>query len=143
MKIIRGVLIATPVALAGEAWRQIGHGLPIANIGAHSGGKVMSSSRFRSGVLTRVFTAVAWISSALAQSPGTLTPTGNLTVPRVDHTATLLPSGKVLIAGGVILEDVESTKWASAELYDPSTGTFRPTGDTTTPRGGSSATHGR
>jgi photosystem II stability/assembly factor-like uncharacterized protein len=36
MKRILGVLIATQVALAGEAWRQIGHGLPISGIGAQT-----------------------------------------------------------------------------------------------------------
>jgi len=38
-----------------------------------------------------------------------------MTVARYDHTATLLPSGKVLIAGG---GDEQSSTLASAELYD-------------------------
>ena len=38
---------------------------------------------------------------ALAQSPGTFSVTGSMTTPRLSHTATLLPSGKVLVAGGI------------------------------------------
>src|SRR5438309_835611 len=50
--------------------------------------------------------------------------TGNLTVGRYEHTATLLPSGKVLIAGGSIPFGYAAT----AELYDPATGTWTITG---------------
>lgn len=57
-----------------------------------------------------------------AQLPGTFAPTGSMTTPRSGHTATLLPNGKVLIAGGGS---------ATMELYDPSTGTFTATGATT------------
>lgn len=69
-----------------------------------------------------------------AQSPGTFTTTGSMSVPRVGHTATLLLNGKVLICGGSSQFDSLGTVWASAELYDPMTGTFAATGNMTTPR---------
>lgn len=54
---------------------------------------------------------------------------------RTRHTATLLSNGKVLIAGGL----VGYTALESAEIYDPDTGTFTPTG-MTAPRGVHTAT---
>jgi outer membrane protein OmpA-like peptidoglycan-associated protein len=52
------------------------------------------------------------------------TVSGTLASPRSGHTATLLPSGKVLVAGGA---DASGTALASAELYDPATGAWAPT----------------
>ena len=53
------------------------------------------------------------------------------------YSATLLPNGKVLIAGG---GDDDESLYASAELYDPQTTTFTATGQMAQPRGGHTAT---
>lgn len=54
---------------------------------------------------------------------GTWSATGSLTTPRENHTATFLPNGQVLVAGGD-----NSHILASAELYDPTTESWSPTG---------------
>jgi hypothetical protein len=79
-----------------------------------------------------LFGGAGLVSIALAQSPGTLTPTGNMTVPRAGHTATLLQNGKVLMAGGV--SGALASPIAGAELYDPATGGFEPAGSLITAR---------
>ena len=55
----------------------------------------------------------------------TWTFTGNLNVGRAGHSATLLPDGRVLVAGSI---DSNFNEVASAELYDPTTGTWSLTG---------------
>jgi N-acetylneuraminic acid mutarotase len=56
------------------------------------------------------------------------------------HTATLLPNGKVLVAGGLDIEDNAFNPLATAELYDPATGQWSATGSLTTSRVGQAAT---
>jgi hypothetical protein len=80
-------------------------------------------------ILTLLFSGVA-----IAQSPGTFRATGNMTAPRFGHTATLLPDGKVLIAGGnrTCVIGSRCLTPEQAEIYDPATGTFTATGSMNT-----------
>jgi hypothetical protein len=70
----------------------------------------------------------------------TWTETSPMGTARRLHTATLLHDGRVLIAGGLVCcvvegQTVSETVTASAELYDPGTGTFTPTGSLGVARG--------
>ena len=75
------------------------------------------------------------LSSAELYDPAseTFTVTGSMTAHRVGHTATLLPDGRVLIAGGSSKEFYHGAL-SSAELFDPTTGRFTPTGSMSAPR---------
>ena len=73
-------------------------------------------------------------------STGTWTATGSMTTAREEQTATLLPNGEVLVAGGVGLFPGGAGLLASAELYDPSTGAWTATGSMTTARDRQTAT---
>jgi hypothetical protein len=63
--------------------------------------------------------------------------TGSLNTARENHTATLLNNGTVLVAGGY---NGSSGVLASAELYNPATGTFTATGSLNTARENHTAT---
>jgi hypothetical protein len=76
---------------------------------------------------------------------GTFTQTkGNMESGRFDHTATLLDHGSTLTNGKVILtggEKINRTQYATAELFDPASGTFTPAnGDMEKPRAFHTAT---
>lgn len=80
------------------------------------------------------------LSAAELYDPGArrFTPTDSMLVGRGGHSATLLPDGRILIAGGA---DVgPDTARASAEIYDPVTGTFASAGNMTVPRSSHTAT---
>jgi hypothetical protein len=66
-------------------------------------------------------------------SVGSFSVSGSMTAGRSYHTATLLPSGKVLLAGG-------GADNSTAELYDPMTSAFSITGAMEVGRSGHSAT---
>jgi len=71
---------------------------------------------------------------------GIWTPTDSLQTRRASHTATLLPDGRVLVVGGNSLTSAEEISvpfdpvLASAEIYDPTTGIWTPTGYMGQPR---------
>ena len=55
------------------------------------------------------------------------TPTGAMATPRYLHRATLLPNGKVLVAGGFTSPTGnENGTTASTEIYDPATRSWSP-----------------
>src|SRR5271166_120358 len=90
----------------------------------------MSRSRLLLVVLFTITFAVAATAFRPAGSPasrvGSVTPTTPMLEPRSGQSATLLPDGKVLIAGGMRRNQ---DFYKSAELYDPATGRFQPTGE--------------
>ena len=88
------------------------------------------------------FTERSTLASAERYDPraGTWTETATMAQARWRHTATLLPNGRVLVVGGQS-DDRGTVYWAaSAEIYDPATGRWEPTGQMGPPRAGHSAT---
>jgi hypothetical protein len=66
-------------------------------------------------------------------STGSFSVTGSMAEARTFHTATLLPSGEVLVAGG-------GAENSTAEVYDPATGAFSIIGGMEIGRSGHTAT---
>src|SRR5215472_13497923 len=102
---------------------------------SRKGTGAVSALAFAAIVAVGLFAVAA--SPALAQASETWTVTGSLNTARANHTATLLPNGQVLVAGG---ENGAGLFLASAELYNPSTGQWTVTGSMSTPRIGHQAT---
>ncbi|MBI5566906.1 MAG: hypothetical protein HY870_18555 [Chloroflexi bacterium] len=71
---------------------------------------------------------------------GSWTATGSMTVSRALHTATTLNDGRVLVAGGVDNTIYTNVTYASAEIFDPATGTWTLTGSMTMARSQHTAT---
>lgn len=94
-------------------------------------GRVLIAGGY-AGVANQAFAGATATAELYDPRSGTFTPTGQMSVPRFSHTATLLNSGKVLIAGGE--RGGPYPEPATAELYDPVTGSFTPTGNMTAAR---------
>jgi N-acetylneuraminic acid mutarotase len=85
-------------------------------------GKVLVLGGFQ-GVTTTLDTAELY-----DPATGVWSPTASLPTRLCQHTATLLPNGKVLVAGGNVDYNLGPVT-AAAELYDPITDTWSPTGN--------------
>jgi hypothetical protein len=72
------------------------------------------------------------------RSSNSWTPTDAMAETRISHAATLLTSGKVLVAGGLVRDPAASH--SSAEIYDPGKHTWLRTGSMATPRFSHTAT---
>ncbi len=119
-------------------WRR--DGTPIAGA-TRDGYSFTPQSRADSGSVFTVVVSDAFGASTTS-APAVLTvlpgfwSTGGMTSSRSSHTATLLQSGEVLVAGGYSQAYIN----VSAELYDPTKGTFAGTVMMTTERVGHTAT---
>jgi len=81
------------------------------------------------GVLTQprgedMAPAATATATATATGPGTFNSAGTLGQGRVEHRATLLPDGRVLVTGGMGSEGSQD----SVEVWDPETDSFSPAG---------------
>jgi len=106
--------------------------------------KPRNITRYSPGLALAALTTVtilALVHVALAQDQVAIPSwnfTGSLNTARLFHTTTLLPNGKVLVAGGC--NDAGCLRLDSAELYDPVTGTWGLTGGPNVDRTGHTAT---
>jgi N-acetylneuraminic acid mutarotase len=82
-----------------------------------NGGSSVQAERSRS--LPNIGLLLVLILAAAAHAQGKVTPAGHLAVARMNHTATRLADGRVLVVGGRGTDGL--TALASTELFDPKT----------------------
>jgi len=89
-------------------------------------------------LLLTLLALAALLSIPVVAQIGSWALTGSMNVTRAAHSMTLLPNGKVLVAGGTPVSGGGAT--ATAELYDPNTGLWTYTNPMNEDRYGHSAT---
>jgi hypothetical protein len=104
-----------------------------------------SRSAKTAGFLLVTLMFVPLLCFSLAGTPwpsgtGSVSETAAMHIARASHTSTLLPNGKVLIAGGFAGSGGEYNPYRTAELYDPNSGTFQSVSEMSIGRSGHTAT---
>jgi WD40 repeat protein len=90
-------------------------------------------------VIVIALTAVLLFSLTHAVGTEHISSAANMSVARAGHTATLLPDGKVLIAGGCIVNGCEDRLTRTVEVFDPFKNTFSSTSELAVARVGHAA----
>ena len=72
--------------------------------------------------------AVALAFTAWLPQPASAGSAGTMIVPRYNHTGTLLPDGRVLVAGGFTQMGADFPTTATCEIYDPASNSWTATG---------------
>lgn len=117
-------------ALAAVAWNASDPA--VAEITSDAGSRGVASATAPGSTTITASAGALSGATILTVRPTGFVPTDDMTTTRGHHTATRLNDGRVLLAGGVLND--------GAELYDPSTGTFRATGSMTSARSEPTAT---
>ena len=127
--------IAVPPALHSAILRAI-DGTPRATV--RSRPSPVLAAGLAAGFLILAIGLVIWraVQPITASPMGSWSAAAPMTTGRSSHTATLLPNGKILVAGGVQPTRVLS----DAELYDPTARTWQPAGALISARFGHTAT---
>jgi N-acetylneuraminic acid mutarotase len=130
--------------VTGATLRQDGDAVLVVDVDGTARARVTAPQAYEAGgAEARAWLRVEGHALALftdARGPALVDPmwtaVGAMAARRSDHTATLLPSGKVLVAGG----RAGGVPTATAELYDPATGTWSATDSLTFARSRHTAT---
>jgi N-acetylneuraminic acid mutarotase len=108
---------------ASGSWTNTG-ALAINRIGGHTATLLLNGKVLVAGGNDALFTPPIRSAELYDSTAGTWTATGSMGTNRSGHSATLLPDGKVLVAGGLLDGSLFPAVTSTAELYDPTTGSW-------------------
>jgi hypothetical protein len=116
------VAVASPTSRVSWSIREGSAGGTITSNGLYSGPDQIGTFHVVATSVANTSTTAVAVVTVVAS--GGFAKVGSMEIGRIHHTATLIPNGKVLIAGG---NDGQGNSLATAELFDPATKTFSPT----------------
>jgi hypothetical protein len=140
--ITAGIILAPPAPAQGSGKFVPTASMSVPRVG-HSATLLLNEQVLIAGGAGTSASGDAWDTAELYDiEVGEFIPAGRMTTPRFGHTATLLPDGKVLIAGGSPTTNYRpgTMVLASCEIYDPWTNTFTPASPLTVTRMAHTAT---